>query len=86
VTAHTLFVLSHDLTRRAAFHDVVLPSDLRLGAGYGSRTIVSDWLEQGFARGLKDGTKVLTVGTVATHTVSDECDAEQMGFNPLIPA
>lgn len=48
--------------------DVTISKDLRVGAGFGSRTIITEWLEGGrFAKALADGNKFLTVGTIATH-------------------
>jgi hypothetical protein len=69
VTHHTLFVLGHSFSHRVAFHDVTVDPNLRVGAGYGSRTIISEWVAAGFAKPVQDSSKWLTVGTVATGVV-----------------
>ncbi len=48
--------------------DVAVAPGLKAGAGYGSTSCVSEWLEAGMARALDGGGLVMTLGTIATHT------------------
>lgn len=73
VASHTLFVLGPSMDARVATHDVTISPSLRVGAGYGSRTVVTDWMVQGLFKQLPDGSKSMTVGTIATqHSVRPE--------------
>jgi hypothetical protein len=67
VAFHTLFCLSPAFGRRVATYDVTISKDLRVGAGFGSRTIITEWMQQGRFKELADASKYLTVGTIATH-------------------
>ncbi|KIZ03876.1 hypothetical protein MNEG_4083 [Monoraphidium neglectum] len=67
VAFHTLFVLGPDFDRRMHSYDVTISSDLRVGAGFGSRTIITEWMQQRLFKELGDGSKHMTVGTIATH-------------------
>jgi hypothetical protein len=67
VAFHTLLALGPSFDRRVATYDVTISKDLRVGAGFGSRTIITEWLGQGRSKQLADGSKWLTVGTIATH-------------------
>jgi hypothetical protein len=68
VTRHTLFALGPSWDRRVAACDVAISPDLRVGAGFGSRTFITECLAAGVCRQLRDGSRILTVGTIATHS------------------
>jgi len=69
VAFHTLFVLGPSFERRVSTYDVTISKDLRVGAGFGSRTIITEWLQEDkpFCKRLADGSTQMTVGTIATH-------------------
>ena len=67
VAFHTLFVLGPSFERRCATYDVTISKDLRVGAGFGSRTIITEWMTQCRYKELADGSRYLSVGTIATH-------------------
>ncbi|KAI8466622.1 MAG: hypothetical protein J3K34DRAFT_433223 [Monoraphidium minutum] len=67
VAFHTLFALGPAFDRRVATYDVTISKDLRVGAGFGSRTIITEWMGQRRFKELGDGSKAMTVGTIATH-------------------
>jgi hypothetical protein len=67
VAFHTLFVLGPDFDSRVHSYDVSISKDLRIGAGFGSRTIITEWMQQRLFKELGDGSKHMTVGTIATH-------------------
>jgi hypothetical protein len=67
VARHTLFALGPSWDRRVAACDVAISPDLRVGAGFGSRTIITELMAAGAYKSLADGSKYLTLGTIATH-------------------
>jgi hypothetical protein len=75
VAFHTLLALGPSFDRRVATYDVTISKDLRAGAGFGSRTIVTEWISQGRFKELADGSRYLTVGTIATHPPAAADDA-----------
>lgn len=72
VTAHTLFVLGKDLNRRVSFKDCQVPPDTRIGVGFGDKTALSEWMDQGFVQVLADGSKHMVLGTIVTVIPSKE--------------
>eukprot|EP00879_Flechtneria_rotunda_P033645 GHRR01037282.1.p1 GENE.GHRR01037282.1~~GHRR01037282.1.p1 ORF type:complete len:465 (+),score=139.83 GHRR01037282.1:84-1478(+) len=72
VTTHTLFVLGKDLNRRVGFKDCHVPSDTRIGVGFGDKTALSGWMEHGFVQVLGDGSKHIMLGTIVTAVPSKE--------------
>lgn len=72
VMAHTLFVLGKDLSRRVGFKDCQVPADTRIGVGFGDKTALSEWMDQGFVQVLGDSSKHIVLGTIITVVPSKE--------------